>query len=287
MTRGEFALFQALVLSEAGIWLADAKQALLVTRLTRRVRELGLPSFRSYHEFVEAHRDAELPRMLDLVCTNETHFFREAQHWDLLESAVFPRWEAEAAAGLRPHHIRAWCAACSTGEEPFSLAMVLHRRFAAQGWSVDVLASDLSTRVLAAAMEATWPVQRASEIPPPLLRRYMLRGTGSQEGRMRATRQLRALVRFERVNLSRAPLPVQGPFDLLLCRNVLIYFRPDDKLAVIRRLLPHLAPAGLLLLGHAESLQATDLDIVTVAPTVYQRPSHAARAATGREADPQ
>ena len=155
ISDGEYSRFQRLVRQEAGISLTDAKRSLLVGRLTRRLRELGLSSFEAYYQLVERSADEQV-YMLDCLSTNETHFFREPQHFHFLCERVFPAWRAAAAAGARSRQLRVWSAACSTGEEPFSLAMLLCEHFpAAEGWRVEVLATDLSTRVLRAAEAAT------------------------------------------------------------------------------------------------------------------------------------
>ncbi|MBI5068923.1 MAG: protein-glutamate O-methyltransferase CheR [Deltaproteobacteria bacterium] len=271
VSDGEFARFQALVHREAGIWLSPAKKALLCGRLARRVRELGLGTLGSYAEVVE--RDlAERVHMLDCITTNETHFFREPRHFEILDQHLFPAWRAEGEAGRRPRRVRLWSAACSTGEEPYSLAMALLRAFPpGSGWELEVLATDLSTRVLERARQATWPIAKQSEIPLADLRAFMLRGTGSQEGRMKAGPELRELVRFSRLNLNDAIYPVAGSFDAIFCRNVLIYFDAPTKAAVVERLRGHLSPGGYLFLGHAESLGGRGTGLVPVFPTVYAR----------------
>jgi chemotaxis protein methyltransferase CheR len=270
LSRQEFGDLQRLIYGEAGIYLSEAKQALMAGRLGRRVRALGLPSYADYCQL--ARRDAqERQRLLEAICTHETRFFREPRQFELLEKVIVPEWRRLAAGGQRSRHVRVWSAACSSGEEPFSLAMVLLDHLpAAHGWAVEVLATDLSTRVLAQAREARWPVARAAEIPATYLRRYMLRGTRSQEGFMRAGPALRDAVRFASLNLHDDTYGV-GRFDLVLCRNVLIYFDRAAKAHVLTRLASHLEPGGHLFLGHAETLSASDAGLRLVAPTVYRR----------------
>jgi chemotaxis protein methyltransferase CheR len=271
LTDDEFARYRELVRREAGIHLAPGKRALLTARVGRRVRELGLPTFGAYQR-AAAEDPAELVRLLDAITTNETHFFREPGHFRLLDGQVLPAWRAAAAAGTRPRRVRAWSAACSTGEEPFSLAMLLADALPAeQGWDVEVLATDLSTRVLARAREATWEESRAERIPPAYLRRFMLRGTGERAGQVRAGPALRARVRFGRVNLAAGSWGVPGPFDLIFCRNVLMYFDAEVKRSVVHRLVEMLAPGGLLFVGHAESLNGSGAPVRGVGGTVYAR----------------
>lgn len=266
----EFERLGRLIEREAGIHLGPAKRALVVGRLGKRIRDLGLRSFREYCDLVEGD-GAERVEMLDRIATNETHFFREPRHFELLAREVFPRWQAAADQGLRPRSIRVWSAACSTGEEPYTLAMVLLRAFPpGSGWELEVLASDISTRVLRRAGEAVWPINKAGEIPEADLKRFMLRGVGPREGTMRAGEELRSLIHFARINLVEDN-PGLGEMDLIFCRNVLIYFDAPTKHAVVSRLLDHLAPHGYLFLGHAESLAGSPFKMQAIAPSVYAR----------------
>jgi chemotaxis protein methyltransferase CheR len=268
ITDEEFARYQTLINREAGIWLAPVKKALLVGRLARRLRELGMASYGAYFERVEAD-EAERIRMLDAICTNETHFFREPRHFEFLADRVYPAWQAEADAGKRPRRVRVWSAACSTGEEPYTLAMSLLTAFPA-GWELEVLASDLSTKVLDRASAGLWPLEKAKEIPEAHLKAFMLKGYGAQEGLMKAGPEIRRVVRFARVNLVGDDWPA-APFDLVFCRNVLIYFDRATKVRVVERLVERLDPRGFLFLGHAESLGGFTTCARPVVPTVYTR----------------
>ncbi len=272
ITDREFALFQGLIHRDAGIFLAPAKKALLVGRLSKRLRALGLSSFGAYYaRIVDEGDGAERMQMLDCVSTNETHFFREPRQFEFLESRVIPAWKERCG----PRVIRAWSGGCSTGEEPFSLAMVLLRHFPpGSGRQIEIVATDISTRALARAEEAVWPLEKSSEIPLAYRRAFMLRGTASQEGRMKAGPEIRSLVRFHRMNLNDDRYTIRGPFHLIFCRNVLIYFQAETKRRVIDRLLDALAPDGLLFLGHAESLNAVTDRVRGVFPAVY---THARR----------
>jgi chemotaxis protein methyltransferase CheR len=271
LTDTEFARFQRLIHRQIGIFLPEAKKALVVSRLSRRVRTLELPNFTAYLELAE--RDPrEHTVMLDSICTNETRFFREPRQFEFLETEVLPRWRQRGEDGLMPKRIRAWSAACSTGEEPYSLAMLLRTHFPlSDGWNVEILGSDISTKVLAAAREAVWPIERADDIPEHYRRAYMLRGVRGEEGRMRAQPNIRSLVEFRRLNLNDERYEVDGPFDLVFCRNVLIYFDRETKAAVIDRLTRHLSPTGLLFLGHSETLHSAAHALRHAGPTAYAR----------------
>ncbi len=272
LSRAEFELFQKLIHREAGIFLSESKRALLVGRLSRRLKDLGLASFAEYHRYVTERDPAEKVRMLDCVSTNETHFFREPQQFAFLEQHIIRDWWADKQ---RRRRIRAWSAACSTGEEPYSLAMTLLSYFPPEsGWEIEILASDLSTRVLDRARRGVWPLERAAEIPEPHLKRFMLRGTRSQEGKMKVGPELASLVHFERVNLNAETYPVTGRFDLVFCRNVLIYFDAAAKQRVIRQLVSHLEPDGYLFLGHAESVLGAAGSLRRVGPTIYSAGGH-------------
>jgi len=264
----DFRLFQRLILREAGIFLADAKTVLVEGRLARRLRELDL-DFGAYYRLVEAD-ERERVRMLDCICTNETHFFREPRQFEFLEQHVFPEWQARAQVGQMSRRVRVWSAGCSTGEEPYSLAMAFLARFPpSSGWEIDILATDLSTRVLEKAQSAVWPIEKAREIPEGYLKAFMLKGTGPQEGRAKAGPAIRSVVRFQRLNLNAEPFVLAGHFDLILCRNVLIYFDPASKARVLGRLLDRLEPQGYLLLGHAESVTGLSARTRSAGPTVY------------------
>ena len=270
LTTPEFVQFQRLIHQRAGIFLSDAKRALLVGRLAKRVRELGLTSFGAYYDAVQKGGHAELTRLLDAVCTNETHFFREGAQFDLLRDRVCGEWVNEADAGARPRTVKVWSAACSTGEEPYSIAMVLDDRLGRMGWGVDILASDLSTKVLDQARAGVWRAERANPIPPAYLKTYMLRGVGPEAGKVKAGAQLSKHIRFAQVNLREPEWPVNDRFDAIFVRNVLIYFDAPTRNEVLRRLVGRLAPGGYLFLGHAEGMAGAALPLKSVMPAVYR-----------------
>ncbi|MFZ0964504.1 MAG: protein-glutamate O-methyltransferase CheR [Terriglobia bacterium] len=266
----DFVRFQRLIENESGIHLPLSKKPLLLGRLSRRLRELGLSGLPQYYEQVIADRD-ECTRMIDCISTNETHFFREPLHFDFLLSRVFPEWIAQASAGMRPREIRVWSAGCSTGEEPYSLAMVLFDHFPpSAGWHIEILATDISTRALARARAGIWPMERARHIPPQFLKAFMLRGIREEEGKVKAGPEISAVMRFEQGNILRqAAKSYPRPFDIIFCRNVLIYFQPETKARVIDSLINHLAPEGYLFVGHSESLNSLTSRVRSIIPTVY------------------
>lgn len=269
VTDQEFRAFQRLIYEIAGIHLNGGKKALLAGRLNRRLRELRLRSLTEYHRHLREHPE-ETVHLLDCITTNETRFFREPGQFQLLETRVLPEWRAAADAGRRSRCIRVWSAGCSTGEEPYSLAMLLLAQCPPEaGWTIEIVGTDLSTRVLDRARAGVWPLDRGRDVPVHLRRQFLLRGVGEREGTMKAGPEIRDIVRFERLNLMSDAYPPGPPFDLILCRNVLIYFDAASKDRVIRGLVDRLSPSGLLFLGHAESLGKTDPPMRPVCPNVY------------------
>jgi chemotaxis protein methyltransferase CheR len=267
---GEFGLYQRLVFREAGIHLGDIKMALVASRLLRRIRDLGMPSYGAYYRRVVEDKD-ELRLMLDAITTNETQFFREPRHFELLGETLIPLWQKQAASGERRRRVRLWSAGCSTGEEPYSLAMTLLAALPPEdGWEVEVLATDLSTRVLDHAAQGVYSAEKAAAIPRALLQRFMLRGVGAQDGNVKVGPALQAAVRFRRLNLNDAAYDVDGPFDAIFCRNVFIYFNQTTRARIVGQLLRHLHPSGHFFVGHSESLGGTPW-LETVVPTVYRR----------------
>jgi len=275
ISEKEFLRLRNLVYDEAGIWLTQAKTALLVGRLAKRLRHHGLKSFKHYYDLV-IHSAEERILMLDALSTNETRFFREPQHFELLKSAIFPKLAEEAATWRRSRKIRVLSAGCSTGQEPYSLAMTLLDRFPADsGWELEIIATDLSTRALEIARTGIWPAAKAKEIPSSYLKAFMLKGFADQAGKMKAGPEIRSVIRFFRMNLNEPAYPLTGKFDLIFCRNVLIYFDQRGRERVVRRLANFLSPDGYLFLGHAESLHAMSDRLRSVIPTVYIANDHA------------
>ena len=280
---GLFQKFQHLIYKESGIWLGEHKHALLTGRLARRLRLLGLENMKDYFQLVvQPDQQHERAVMIDCITTNQTHFFREPRHFDFLVTEVFPEWQRQAGTGERTKHLRVWSAGCSSGEEPYSLAMLFSNHFPAEhDWDFEILGTDICTRVLEKARAALYPIEKSKEIPTEFLRAYMLKGKGEQKELMKVSPDLHRLVRFARVNLHADSYPIIGSFDLIFCRNVLIYFDQRSKEKVIASILEHLSPSGFLVVGHSEHLGSTSRMLRAVAPTVYAFSSLAA-GATGK-----
>jgi chemotaxis protein methyltransferase CheR len=262
ITEQEFQQFQRFMFEAAGITLPSSKKELVSGRLARRLEPCGVQSYGEYFQLLTSgEAPAELQTAIDLLTTNETYFFREEQHFELLAKLA-----AEASTRRKP--FRVWSAASSSGEEAYSIAMVLQDRLGDRAW--EVIASDISTRVLARARTGHYPLQRTSHIPQSYLKRYCLKGIGAESGTLLITRELRSRVHFSHVNLNEE-LPRIGAFDVIFLRNVMIYFNADTKREVISRLVAHLVPEGHLFIGRSETLNGVTDALLAVAPSIYRR----------------
>ena len=250
----------------SGIQLTDSKQALVAGRLQKLAQARGLADVDAYVELLMRGGDHdELVKVVDKLTTNETYFFREPQHFEHLRRVL-----AERRSGPATGEFRVWSAASSSGEEAYSIAMVLGEHFGLKGWQV--IGTDLSTAMVETARQGLYPLERARLTPLPLLKRWCLKGQGDNLGRLMVTPELRRMVRFECANLTRA-LPEIGQFDLVFLRNVLIYFDSAGKADIVRRVLTRLKPDGLLFTGHAESIANLGLPVASVAPAVHRHAS--------------
>ena len=262
ITDQEFAQFQAFVYREAGIHLSPAKKPLVAGRLLKRLNHYQLARYSDYFRLLMHGDDrTELQMALDLLTTNETSFFRELKHFEILRAQVLPD-------RLPGRTFRVWSAACSSGEEPYSLAMVLADCLGNS--PCDILASDISSRVLAQARSGHYALERAPQIPQRYLAAYCLKGVGSQTGTFLIDKTLRQRVQFQSINLN-ATLPRIGEFDAVFLRNVMIYFDTQTKRQVVDRILTVLRPGGYFFIGHSESLQGLTEQVTMVQPTVYRK----------------
>jgi chemotaxis protein methyltransferase CheR len=263
-----FRLISERVYRFSGIRLPEAKREMVYARLARRLRALGLASFDDYVRFLEME-PAEWEHCTNALTTNVTSFYREEHHFTILAE--------HARATARPGQpFRVWSAGCSTGEEPYTIAMCLTDALGQAPFQV--LATDLDTQVLAHAREAVYPLQAVLRLPEARQKRFFLRGTGRHEGQARVRREISERVEFLRVNLMDAQWPVDGGLDAIFCRNVMIYFDKPTQRRLIERFAALLAPTGLFFAGHAESLLDQGRHFRLRGQTVYQ-PVHAGRAA--------
>ncbi len=271
-TDRDYEYLRNLVTTHTGISLGAHKRQLVYGRLTRRLRQLGLDSFEQYCQHVEEHLDEELAELVNAITTNLTAFFRENHHFDHLASSALPDIMSRNAATRR---LRIWSAGCSTGEEPYSLAMTVAETCAAQlaVWDMRILATDIDTQVLARAAAGVYPEERIEGIPAARARRWFQRGNGPNAGKVKVKDALRSLVVFKRLNLMDESWPMRGPFDAIFCRNVVIYFDKDTQRRLFDRYANLLAPCGYLYIGHSESLHHVSSRFRLIGRTIYQRQS--------------
>lgn len=258
----EFGLLQRLFYDQVGIQLPPVKRPLVCGRLSKRLAALRMGSYLQYYKHLISVQGAgELEIAIDLITTHETYFFREPQHFQYLQERILPQLRGSPS-------FRVWSAASSTGEEAFTLAMVLNEHRGAGPWSV--VGSDVSLAVLESARKGLFSLGRGDKIPAHYLKRYCLRGRDRYEGYFLVERELRDKVEFVPGNLTK-PCPELGMFDLIMLRNVLIYFDLPTKQLVLKHVLERLKPGGWLMVGHSESLQGLPLGLEQVAPSIYRK----------------
>ena len=268
ISDGEFHQLRELIHLHTGIALSDHKRALVCARLARRLRHYQFTRYTQYYELLrQGDPDGvELMEMINAITTNKTDFFREAHHFQFLTERVFPGHRQK-----KTRRLRLWSAAASTGEEAYSLAMTVRDAFAdAPDWDIKILATDIDTRVLAHAHEGIYTAEQAGHIEPALLRRYFLKGQGEFENCVRVKPMLKTLLRFRQLNLQDDPWPMRAPFDIIFCRNVLIYFDKATQHRLLERLASTLSPGGYLMLGHAEAVHGFDRLYRAVGHSIYQ-----------------
>ncbi|RNC71010.1 MAG: methyltransferase domain-containing protein [Desulfuromonadales bacterium] len=274
MTDREFARFSDFIYDQCGIKMPPAKKTMLEARLQKRLRKLGIGGFHEYADFIFSREGAEqeLVHLIDVVTTNKTDFFREPAHFDILVSRALPELIGSAGTGFRSP-LAIWSAGCSSGEEPYTLAMVL-TEFAEQnpGFGFSILATDICTTVLEKAKLAIYDEERVEPVPLALKRKYLLRGKDGQRGFVRIIPELRSRIRFRRLNFMDGDYGLREQMDVIFCRNVIIYFDKQTQERLLKRFCRHLIPGGYLFMGHSETLSGLDVPLVQVASTVYRKP---------------
>lgn len=262
ITPEEFDDFRRLIYNHAGISLSPEKKVMVASRLAKRLDYHGLSSYGEYFNLL-THRDypQEFQMMVNILTTNETYFFREPKHFEFFRNVILPAWRGDV--------FRVWSAASSTGEEAYSLAMVLAENMGIRNW--EIFASDLSTRVLEVARIGVYPLDRLDQMDPFLLEKYCLKGVRTQAGFFRVDQKIRSKVRFAQVNLKSPLPPGLGRFEVIFLRNVLIYFDQDFKKQVVERLAAALKPGGYFIVGHSESLHRMTDGLRMVIPSIYRK----------------
>ena len=264
MDKKTFEKFREIVYAKSGISLNDSKVALVTARVGKRMRALGIENHRTYLErVIKDESGEEVVHLLDAISTNVTHFFREANHFSFLES-VYREW---VKAGQR--RFRMWSAACSTGEEPYSMLMTMLSAVDHVNLDLKLLATDISTRVLSASMAGEYTEERIKNVPKNLLHKYFEPRRAGNEKRYVAKGVLKNYVVFRRLNLNEPPFPMRGPLDIIFCRNVMIYFDNVVRKQLLDEMYRLLKPGGYLMVGHAESLTGIVSDFKPVRPSIY------------------
>ena len=269
MGDAEFRRFSELIHSEFGIKMPPSKKVLLQSRFQKRLRALGLASYKDYCDYVFSAegREQERSHLIDVVTTNTTHFFREPKHWDIMNNIVLPElWKRGIG---RNGALRIWSAGCSSGEEPYTLGMVLHEwADTHQGFDFSVLATDISQKILAEAQRAVYTMDKVEDVPMPFKKKYMLKSKDKRLVKMDA--KLRNKVSFQRLNFMH-DFKLPHKQDIIFCRNVVIYFDRPTQEVLFQKFCNNLQLGGYLFIGHSESLSGMPLPIRQVAPTVFQR----------------
>ncbi len=277
LSQRDFGRLSAFVHEHCGIKLPPSKKTMLEARLRRRLRALEMKSYEEYCDYLFGPRglQEEIVRMIDLVTTNKTDFFREPAHFDFLVRNCLADL-CDAGRGGAWRRVAVWSAGCSTGEEPYTLAMVLSEFGEGRpGFRFSILATDISTRVLETAAVGIYDEERVDPVPPAWKRKYLLKSRDRSKGLVRVASALRSLVEFRRLNLMDENFGIREPMNVIFCRNVIIYFDKATQEALVNRFAGHLAPGGYLFLGHSETLCGMDAPLVQVAPTVYRKPDGA------------
>ena len=265
LTSSEFAAVSALAFKEFGIELGTGKEQLVAARIGKLMRRLRFGSFPEFYGHLQADRTGQvLTKLIDSLTTNHTSFFREQAHFDFLLNPVFPQWQCDRS-------MRIWSAACSTGEEPYTIALVAQEFFSKAGHGAPhILASDISTHALDIARKATYQANRLQDVFAPWLRKHLLRGEGEWEGWYRMRPEIVNIVEFRRINLVQ-PFPQLGLFDVIFCRNVMIYFSLQTQSQLVSRLAACLHPGGYLFVGHSETLTGIQHGLQHVQPAIYRK----------------
>ncbi len=272
MPHPVFERFSEFIQAECGIKMPPGKKTMLEARLRKRLRAHGLETFEEYCDYVfgPGGLEEELVHLLDVVTTNKTDFFRDESQFRFLLGIALPELARLGRGSPRP--LEVWSAGCSSGEEPWTIAMTCeeHRR-AVAAFDYRIVATDLSTRVLGAAARGVYREDRTGAVPPELRRRYLMRSRDRSQGLVRVVPELRERVSFRRVNLRRPPYPVRGELDVIFCRNVLIYFDREFQGQLLWAFTERLAPGGYLFLGHTESIQGMGLPLESLGGSVHRR----------------
>lgn len=262
-----FNKFRKLIYEVSGIHLSDQKKALVVGRLSKRIRTLGIEDFKHYYDYVINDKSGqEITKLIDLISTNVTHFFRESDHFDFFKEKLIEWKEAGQTK------FRIWSSACSTGEEPYTIAIIAMEVLNSSFVDLKILATDISTRVLDQCKRGEYYAHRVDNIPKHLLQKYFEKKKINNEWVYIVSDRIKKLITFSRLNLIETPYPMKGPFDIVFCRNVMIYFDEKVRSMLVNEIYRLLKPKGYLLVGHSESITSVQTGFRIVRPSIYFKP---------------
>lgn len=261
-----------IIYTTTGIALNESKKELVAARLHKRLRALGLATFKEYVKLLHTPKGSEeICSLVDVITTNTTHFFREPRHFDVLRETALPTLCRQSRFRIQKR-VYVWSAGCSFGAEPYTLAMTLADYFTGDDGDYSILATDISRRVLTKARQGIYPAEEIGPHVPPMLKyRYLMQGKGSQTGNYRLVPELRERVDYRYLNLMDEEYQLEQPFDIIFCRNVIIYFDEPTRITLIRKFYDHLAPGGYLFIGHSETLHGINNQMTAIEPTVYRK----------------
>ena len=269
-TDADFIKFSRLVYDQSGISLSESKKELVKARLGKRIRKGKFQSFRAYYNHVINDQSGEeMILLLDSISTNFTHFFRENHHFEYLKNQLLP--QIKNRTGRNPKNIRIWSAGCSSGEEPYSIAITLLESLApVSDWNLKILATDISTKVLTNAQSGIYLKEKIEALPPDLIKKYFLQGENQWQNYVKVKSRLKSVVQFQRLNLMDS-FSFNDPFDCIFCRNVMIYFDKKTRENLVNRLYEHLGKEGVLFIGHSESLTGIEHPFLYVKSAIYKK----------------
>ncbi len=265
-TRADFEELRKISNSHSGIIVTDDKFDMFYSRLSKRIRMLGLPNFKAYCQYLKDNEATEFTDFINAITTNLTAFFRENHHFEYVKEVIIPELLKRNNAS---REIKVWSAGCSTGEEPYSIAMTLLENLPT-GWTVKILATDLDTNVLQTAASGIYSNDRISGLSIERQKRWFKKGKGANANKVKVKPELQALIRFKQLNLMQ-DWPMKGLFDFIFCRNVIIYFDRDTKETLVNRYSAYLATGSHLLIGHSESLHQLETDFDLIGNTIYRK----------------
>jgi chemotaxis protein methyltransferase CheR len=272
MSMADFNRLSRFIHETCGIKLSGEKKVMIETRLVKRLKELNLHDYHDYCNCVldGSSENEELTHMIDVITTNKTDFFREPAHFQFLTGKALPELLQNGAGVNRP--FRVWSAGCSTGEEPYTIAMVLSEyALTKRNFRFEIMATDISMRVLQAAKRAIYEKESVAPVPDAMKRKYLLKSRDNSQGLVRIAPEIRELVKFRHLNFMDTDFGITQPFDIIFCRNVIIYFDRPTQERLLMKFCNHLSPGGYVLMGHSETLNGMKLPLVSVAPTTYRK----------------